>query len=186
MKLRLLFLAFLSALLFSCSGNKTAERWAQFPLSHEIDAAQLAAQIRANPGDWEAAADFLSRTDLATAELGKYPLTDNGCYANIQEYSTRAESKFEAHKDFIDVQVVLSGKEHIFVSALGDLRDRLADYNPAKDIEFFASSVNPRTVLADKDNWVILFPSDAHMPCMTIGQEPSSIRKVVIKVPFAE
>ena len=186
MKHKLFIMTISAALLASCSGNKVAEQWAKLPLSPETDAAQLAAQIKANPGDWEAAAQFLQREDLASIELGKHQLTENGCFANVQEYNTKLESNYEAHKDYIDIQVVLAGKEHIFVAPIADAAERLTDYDPVKDIEFFASAANEKPVLADKDNWVILFPLDAHMPCMTIGEEPTPIRKIVIKVPFVK
>lgn len=185
MKLKLFIIMALSAsFLASCAGNKAAEQWAKLPLSQATDEAQLAAQIKANPEDWAAAAKFLSH-DLSKAELGRHELTEHGCYANIQEYTTKTASKYEAHKEFIDIQVVLAGKEHIFVAPVELAKERLSDYNPEKDIEFYAAADGEKAVLADKDNWVILFPSDAHMPCMAID-EPAPIRKVVIKVPFVK
>ncbi len=174
-----------SMILASCAGNAVARRWASFPVSPETDVQQLVEQIKARPAEWQAAADFLSRADLDTLALGRYELTESGTYANIQEYTTKDASKYEAHRDYIDVQVVLSGKEQIFISALGDLSDCLQAYSADKDIEFWAASSHPRAAVADASHWVILFPSDAHMPCMTL-ESPSSIRKVVVKVPYSK
>lgn len=174
----------ISAMLLSaCSGSDTARKWAALPVSGETDAKQLAAQIQANPAEWAAAAAFLSRPDLDTLALGRYELTDNGTFANIQEYDTKDSSKYEAHRAYIDIQVIVSGREQIFVSALQDLSECLQEYDAARDIAFWARSANPHSVLADARHWVILFPSDAHMPCMTLDT-PSAIRKVVVKVPY--
>lgn len=182
---KLIIMTVSSILLAACTGNRVARQWAALPISEETDSQQLAAQIKAAPAQWKAAADFLSREDLATLPLGRYDLTPEGAYANIQEYTTRDSSKYEAHRDYIDVQVVVSGREQIFISALGDLSGCLQEYDSEKDIEFWALSSCPRSAVADSAHWVILFPSDAHEPCMTLD-EPSAIRKVVVKIPYCK
>ena len=174
----------LSAILLSaCAGNETAKIWAALPVSESVDAEQLAAQIKANPSAWKAAAEFLTGNDLSAIALGRHELAPDGTYANVQEYTTKENSKYEVHRAYIDIQVVVSGREQILVSPLGALQDCLQEYDPEKDIEFFAASSEFRSVPADAGHWVILFPSDAHEPCITLG-EPSEIRKVVVKVPF--
>lgn len=172
-------------LLASCAGNQVARRWAELPVSPHTDAAQMAAQIKANPASWQAAADFLSREDLASLACGRYDLLPDGTYANIQEYTTKDTSRYEAHRAYIDVQVVLSGHEVIYVAAPESLHHVLEEYDPARDIIFYESEGRGKPVPADPQNWLVLFPSDAHMPCMTDGVA-SDIRKVVIKVPFKE
>ena len=46
----------------------------------------MAAQYAANKAEWDAACEFLSRTDLDTLGCGKYTLTEGGTYASVQEY----------------------------------------------------------------------------------------------------
>ena len=152
------------------------------PVSEFSDGAQLAASIKARPAEWKAAAEFLSREDLDTLPLGRYELTPEGSYANIQEYNTRAEGDYELHRAYVDVQVVLSGNELIYVAPRASVQECTQQYNAEKDIEFYASSNEETIVPADRDHWVVLFPSDAHKPCMTAGTEPIHIRKVVVKV----
>ena len=171
-----------SLLLASCAGNQVERQWAALPVSEETDAGQLAECIKTSPEEWKAAADFLSREDLSSLPLGRYDLTPAGTYANIQEYDTRSVGKYEAHRAYADVQVVLSGEEYIFIAPLDALQDRLTDFDEEKDIEFFASTSSERAVLADRTHWVILFPSDAHNPCMSRGESPVHVRKVVVKV----
>ena len=177
-----LVMSLATIILASCSEGNTLKIWSGFPVSEETDAAQLAYQIKANPSDWKAAADFLSREDLEKLPPGRYELTRSGVYANIQEYITKDSSNYEAHTKYVDVQVIQRGCEHIFLSSREKLSGCLEQYDPERDIEFWAASSDTRCVTADARHWVILFPSDAHMPCMTIDV-PSFIRKVVIKVP---
>ena len=60
--------------------------------------------------------DFVNNALQNGVENGKYPL-EGGAYAVVSEYVTKAieDAKFEAHKKFIDVQLILSGKEIIGV-----------------------------------------------------------------------
>ncbi len=165
-----------------CERNQVARRWASLPVSEETDAAQLAECIKASPAEWMAAADFLCRPDIDTLVPGRYDLTPAGTYANIQEYDTREAGKYEVHRAYADIQMVLSGEENIFIAPLDAMQGRLTDFDEEKDIEFFASASRERPAPADRDHWVILFPSDAHNPCMSRGKNPVHIRKVVVKV----
>ena len=71
------------------------------------------------------------------AAVGKYDL-ENGAYVSVQEYTTKArsEAKYEAHKKFIDIQMILSGKELIAVSPIEKMT--ISDeYNEEKDFMLF-------------------------------------------------
>ena len=53
--------------------------------------------------------EFILNNDLTTFENGKYEIDGDKVTANIQEYDTKAEGLFEAHKNYIDIQYVISG-----------------------------------------------------------------------------
>ncbi len=55
-----------------------------------------------------------------------------------------------------------------------------------RDIEFFVGAVHPHKVRADKDNFLVLFPGEAHRPCISPDGRQTRVRKIVVKVPFAE
>lgn len=182
MKHPFLIMALSATLLSACAGNDAAKMWATLPVSEFSDGAQLAASIKACPAEWKAAAEFLSREDLDELPLGRYDLTPGGSYANIQEYETRSEGNYELHRAYVDVQVVLSGEELIYVAPRSCVQDCCQEYDAGKDIEFFTAADEALHVPADRAHWVVLFPSDAHKPCMSAGPEPVHIRKVVVKV----
>ena len=106
-------------------------------------------------------------------------------YANVQEYTSRTENKYEAHRLYIDVQIVLSGEENIFVAPLDKASGIAQEYSTKSDCVLFEDAAEGKAVKADPDNWVVLFPNEAHKPCMAIS-EPSPVRKVVVKIPVAE
>lgn len=173
--------AFATAMLAGCSG---VPEWADAPLSPATDFTQLADQIKANPKEWEAALKFLKENDMATIELGRHDITGQ-TYANVQEYTSRTENKYEAHRLYIDVQIVLSGEENIFVAPLDKASGIAQEYSTKSDCVLFEDAAEGKAVKADPDNWVVLFPNEAHKPCMAIS-EPSPVRKVVVKIPVAE
>ena len=171
-----------AALLASCSGP--VSQWASAPLSPATDFAQMGEQIKANPEEWAAALKFLQESDLKTIALGRHDLTDK-TYANVQEYTSKTENVYEAHRLYIDIQVVISGNENIFVAPLDKATDVTKEYDAKGDCVLFADAADAKAVPADPENWVVLFPNEAHKPGMAVSQ-PSPIRKVAVKVPVAE
>lgn len=99
---------------------------------------------------------------------------------------TKDTAPFENHRSYIDVQCVVSGEENIFISDIPDCTGRLSDYDGATDIEFFADAAHPCEARADKNNFLILFPGEAHRPCISPDGKQTHVRKIVVKVPFVE
>jgi len=171
-----------AAVLAGCSGP--VSQWESAPLSPATDFTQMGEQIKANPDEWAAALKFLKESDLATIDLGRHDITAK-TYANVQEYTSKTENGYEAHRQYIDVQVVISGEENIFVAPLDKAFDITHEYDAQGDYVLFADAADNKAVLANPENWVVLFPNEAHKPGMAIT-EPATIRKVVVKIPVAE
>lgn len=159
---------------------------AALPLSPATDMAALERQIKKNPEQWRRAVEFLKENDLMKLAEGRHEVTDDGVYANVQTYLTKDTAPFENHRRYIDVQCVVSGEEDIFISDIHDCTGRLSDYDGATDIEFFADAAHPREARADKNNFLILFPGEAHRPCISPDGKQTHVRKIVVKVPFIE
>ncbi len=117
-----------------------------------------------------------------SAEVGKYQL-ENGAYVSVQEYTTKAriDAKYEAHKKFIDIQLILSGREIIAVTPIEkmEIRDQ---YNEEKDVAFFQHNDECTDYLLEAGDFLILYPQDVHMPAVCVN-EKSPVRKIVVKVP---
>jgi YhcH/YjgK/YiaL family protein len=114
--------------------------------------------------------------------VGKYDL-ENGAYVSVQEYTTKArsEAKYEAHKKFIDIQMILSGKELIAVSPIEKMT--ISDeYNEEKDFMLFHHNDECTDYVLEAGDFLILYPQDVHMPGVCVN-EKSPVRKIVVKVP---
>jgi YhcH/YjgK/YiaL family protein len=125
-------------------------------------------------------AAYLARPDLATRTLGPEEL-GGGIRAILQEYRTkpRSEGRWEAHRAFWDLQLVLSGAEHFGWAPLEDLVVS-QPFDASKDVMFLDGTGDFVTLSAGR--FALAGPSDAHIPGMAL-EAPSIVRKVVFKIP---
>lgn len=84
------------------------------------------------------AIEFLKSHDFQTMEIGKTELKGKDLLVNIAQTKpkTKEEAKLETHRDFIDIQIPLSGTEIMGYTAAKDCIPADAPYNAEKDITF--------------------------------------------------
>ena len=128
-------------------------------------------------GDVYTALKFLADTDLSGQELGRYELNDR-IYYMVQQYETKPKTVSVAHEQYIDIQLLLAGEEVIGVASI-DADKELVDAKPEKDVWHYTCATQPVTLTAGE--FMVLYPSDIHMPGATLGA-PVACRKVVVKV----
>lgn len=122
---------------------------------------------------------FLLNADFSNLEDGKHILSDTD-FVNIQTYTTKSNADFEAHREYIDIQYIISGEEIISVSQYDECKTTIA-YNSEKDIEFL-SGKGFDNILSEGE-FMILYPKDAHKPSISINiNNPQTVRKAVVKV----
>lgn len=118
----------------------------------------------------------------AQTECKKYYFSE-GFYANVIDADTRPYTKeklYETHDKFMDVQILLSGEERMYYGSVDGLSP-IKEYNPEKDITFFAKE-DGAYVDYKAGEGVALFPEDAHAPNCAVDK-PMAIKKLVLKVP---
>ncbi len=116
-------------------------------------------------------------------EVGKYNLSEFD-YANVELYSTKniEDAKFESHKDYIDIQILVSGSERIYYTDTKELTTGIP-YNKEKDIEFYADRVIDKDYMTlNGTNFVMIFPHEAHAPQVSINNDCQIVKKVVLKL----
>jgi len=156
-------------------------RWSVTP-DASINRRELAVSYFKNKDRWDKAFKFLKNTDLSKLELKRYDIDDDNLFATISEYISKNEeiAKFEAHRKYIDIQYVISGKEVMNVAPIATVKEVLTPYDATKDIEF----VTVKEIVsfkANPDKFFIFFPGDAHRPGLKDGVN-SPVRKIVVKV----
>ncbi len=144
-----------------------------------IDTVSRAHVYAALGPSFERAFAFLRRHDLAALPAGTHELDGRRVYVLVQDYQTKraADGKWEAHRKYIDVQYVVSGKERFGHAPTG--RMPAGPYDEAADMERPEGEGDFSELRAGE--FIVLWPGEAHMPGMAIG-EPAAVRKIVVKV----
>lgn len=129
----------------------------------------------------------IEKIDFSSLKEGKYMLED-GSKLIFSEYETQPlgnKVRVEGHKKFIDIQIVFEGEETIGVLSADQIQDKL-DYDETNDV-WTAEIVAAKMELINlkEQDFLVLFPMDAHAPQLTGGKEPVLVKKGVIKVPFS-
>lgn len=132
---------------------------------------------------WQEAFNFLEKATPDLAD-GKHHLRGADLFAIVMGYQTQpAEtSELEAHRRYLDIQMLLIGREGAACHNLADLQV-LQPYDPATDAELYlVPPVAPARFVLTPGSFLAFFPHDAHMPCLTLDHGPEPVRKVVVKV----
>jgi biofilm protein TabA len=127
--------------------------------------------------------DFLRRRDVHALPDGRVDIDGDKVFALVQRYETaRTEApKFECHRNYVDVQFMVSGEEVLGWAALETMKTTEA-YDEKKDICF--GTVGPgkwTPVHLQTGQLAVLWPEDAHAPKLAAG-DPSRVMKIVVKV----
>lgn len=125
---------------------------------------------------------ILARDIGASPPDGRIEADGDRIYALVSTYSTlpRDERRFEAHRKYIDIQVVLEGVEVIDV-ALGAAPSATEKYDETKDVAFYAAPPDCASLVMRPGRFAVFNPGDLHRPGVSLD-ESRSVRKLVVKV----
>lgn len=128
---------------------------------------------------FERAFEYVRQMEMEAIPAGRYEIDSESMYALVQEYNTKQkeEGKWEAHRRYIDLQYVVQGVEGMGYANIHHLQQ--GEYMPEKD--FLPLFGEGNQVILKSGSFVLLFPEDAHMPSMAIG-ESAPAKKIVLKI----
>ena len=116
---------------------------------------------------------------LASVGTEKTFIEGDALYAFRNEYSTVPieETYYEAHRKYLDIQMVISGQERC------DIADPATLGEPFREKPDFKGyhGESEQSVVLRPDNFMIVFPGDAHRLKIAVDQ-PEPINKIVFKV----
>lgn len=152
---------------------------------HEsINKITFAQQYEIHKDYWDKAFLFLKEQDLKTLAVGRYAIDGDNVYATITENPTKSfdSAKWESHRNYVDLQCVISGKEEIGVAPINNLTVTMP-YDTTRDLINYSGSGSFYT--AKPGTFFLFFPSDGHKPSITTGGNKPD-KKIVIKVRYTE
>lgn len=128
---------------------------------------------------------FIENNDLSKFECGKYQIQGDDVFAIVQEYDTKlaADSKFEVHKKYIDIQFMIKNSELMGCADVMNF-EYDGEFNYENDIVFLnlkPQAMEPDFLHIKQNEFIIFTPDDAHMPSIAVDQ-PAYAKKIIVKV----
>lgn len=123
--------------------------------------------------------DYVKSCDLFCAQLGRIELDGDNLYIMNSEVDAIPQEKqvLELHHQYIDVHILLEGRERIGWKVTDDLTQEVKAYSSDGDCALYGDAPSMWVDLLP-GQFVIVYPEDAHAPCIGEGK----IRKLIAKV----
>lgn len=123
--------------------------------------------------------DYVKTHDLLHTECGRIELAGDDLFINNVNPTcvSASEQVLEVHRDYIDVHILLEGKERIGWKALEDVTDLKQAYQKEGDCALYSDTPTSFVDLLP-GQFLIVFPEDPHAPVIGEGK----IRKLIGKV----
>ena len=124
--------------------------------------------------------EYAASNNLLDFEKGSYKIDGNNLFVNIVEYETiDVENRFwEAHKNYLDLHLMLDGKEQIDVNFIGNMEEK--EFVEKDDFLPLEGDKNGHVIL-EKDDFLICYPNDAHRTAVKVNN-PKKIKKAIFKI----
>jgi len=124
----------------------------------------------------------LRNGEFANLSQGRHEYKGDTIYISSDLYTTeKAETrKYEFHKRYADLQVVLEGEELIYLSSSGQSQPQEVASN-SNDCWFVAGIQDQSALLLSAGSFLIILPETLHKPCCQT-QQPGKVRKLVFKI----
>ncbi len=145
-----------------------------------INKVEFAREYHAHKSWWDKAFAYIKNTDLASLAPGDHPIVGEDVFARVTEGPLKKidSSKWEAHKNYIDIHYVITGREKIGIGHLSSATI-VTPYNSIRDISFYEGK--GKYYIAEPGTFFIAFPKDIHRPGLEVDQKETE-KKLVIKI----
>lgn len=123
--------------------------------------------------------DYVKTHDLLYTECGRIELAGDDLFINNVNPTcvSASDQVLEVHRDYIDVHILLEGKERIGWKAIEDVTDLKQAYQKEGDCALYSDTPTSFVDLLP-GQFLIVFPEDPHAPVIGEGK----IRKLIGKV----
>lgn len=153
-------------------------------IPHEsINQEEFSRQHHLNKTWWDEAFNFLKTHDLANLDTGKYIIDSGNVFATVSELApkNKEEVKWEAHRNFNDLQYVIKGKAEMGIASPASPNAIVTiPYDTATDNENFTVT-GEKYYVAVPGSFFIFSPKEMHQPAFKV-EGYDTIKKIVIKV----
>jgi YhcH/YjgK/YiaL family protein len=131
----------------------------------------------------DAAIEYVLKNDVTKIPDGKHPVVGSDIVivqVSHNETKNIEDAKFEAHKKYIDIQMVVGGREGCYYLPLDGLSED-GPFIPERDIGFYKGE-NKICFPLEPGMCAIFFPHDAHKPSCDFEGKKTKSHKVLLKI----
>lgn len=131
--------------------------------------------------DFEKVFDYL-KNNVDKTSMGRVDLADNVWVTTSAAPEADGSVRyFEAHRKYLDIHYIVSGKETFGYSNV-DCLTTTTEYSESGDCEMLDGEIS--TIVLNEGDFCIVFPEDAHIPFMQ--KMSDNLVRAVAKVKCAE
>ncbi|CUH97584.1 hypothetical protein P22_3715 [Propionispora sp. 2/2-37] len=144
----------------------------------------LTQEVTLYPAALQKGFTFLLTNDLESLPLGKTQIEGDDIFAIISEYRTESYEarRPEAHAEYLDIQYVCRGTEMIVSSPLSAAGPVIENCLQERDVIFFKHTETELKLVLHAGMFAVYFPWDVHRPNCSPGDQPETVRKIVVKI----
>lgn len=126
------------------------------------------------------AREWLNNVDQEQLEDGNYVISEGHMFASVQSYDTCeiTERHFESHKEFVEIQYLIRGKELFAITQLDHLLK--AGEEREQDNYFYEFPKEYSSIILTPGQFLVLMPSDGHASRGKVGNS-ERVKKVIFK-----
>lgn len=127
------------------------------------------------------AIEFIKSTDLNSLADCRSELDGDNIYVIKSSYKTKSKEDAypEAHRNYIDVQYIMSGTETIGYAPNNSQKIH-KEYDEENDYELYDAECS--YVTFSESMFAVLFPGELHKPGIISGDLQTKVKKIVVKV----
>lgn len=131
---------------------------------------------------YQRALEYIKQNDLCALTNGRHTIEGDNLWINIVDAELRSsdEAKFEAHNQYIDIQIPLSSSESYGVKNRSECQHPIGEFNEADDYILFEDKIS-NIETRQPGEMIVFTPDDAHAPLIGEGPVHKAIFKVKVK-----
>lgn len=132
---------------------------------------------------FDKAIDYILAGKYKEGKVGKNIVDGDVVYFNMPDAPMTKDVKegfLEGHKKYIDIHIVIEGKENI--AYVPNSKATISkEYDAEGDYELYTGEIENLFTL-DNTKFLALFPGEPHMALVKVGEKPETIKKVIFKI----
>jgi len=126
--------------------------------------------------------EFLEKNDVSKFENGRYDIDKDNLFLNIATYNTTTPENrvWEAHKEYIDVHMMIKGKEKMCTAFIENAN--ITEYHKDSDyVEISDIKGDISKIVLNEGEYLVCYPQDVHKTACIVEKE-EEVKKTIFKV----